>query len=582
MGIGPEPLRGLAYGRYGCIQLAIGSGRCKDNPRRCPNVEQVPAMPKEILRTRVLIVGAGPVGLALAADLGWRGIPCTIIEQSDGVIHHPRATAVNARSMEFFRRWGITDLVRKAGTPPDFPHTVLFVTSLQGFEIARIERPGHGGIRPTETSPERPQRCNQLWLDPILRDLATGFSCVTLRYRWRFESFVEDQEGIVATVHDLGTDEVRTITADYLVDCSGGHSTLRQSLGIEMRGSPDIDYNLSIFVRAPDLWKYHDKGKAALIHFIAAQGPRRNLVLLDGRELWRFGVTGKEFYDDPERVDANRLFDEVAGEETPREIISVRRWSARDVVADRYRLGRVFLAGDAAHLNHPDGGFGLNTGLGDIADLGWKLSAALEGWGGSLLLDSYESERRPVGLRNVRQAEENLQIKKRRQIESTIGDSTTEGAEARHRMRAAILRDSTRNYVTDGTALGYTYDPSPICWGDGSPPTADTITEYRPSSRPGSRAPHAWLADGRSTLDLFGSGFTLLRFGDDPPAADSIVAAFARRGMPLSEDRIQERNVRSLYERSVVLVRPDGHVAWRSDDLPDDPLALADRVRGAG
>jgi hypothetical protein len=323
------------------------------------------------------------------------------------------------------------------------------------------------------------------------------------------------------------------------------------------------------------------QGKAALIHFIAAQGPRRNLVLLDGRELWRFGVTGKEFYDDPERVDANRLFDAVAGPATPREIISVRRWSARDVVADKYRVGRVFLAGDAAHLNHPDGGFGLNTGLGDVVDLGWKLSAVCDAWGGARLLDSYASERRPIGVRNVRQAEENLQIKQRRPTEPAIADDTAEGGAARRRMRDAILRDSLRNYVTDGTALGYRYDPSPICWEDGSPAIADTITEYRPSSRPGSRAPHAWLADGHSTLDLFGRGFTLLRLGDDPPETDAIAAAFARRRVPLSIEQIREPHIVSLYERALVLVRPDGHVAWRSDDPPDDPLALAERVRGA-
>ena len=265
-----------------------------------------------------------------------------------------------------------------------------------------------------------------------------------------------------------------------------------------MTGGPDIDYHLSIFVRAPELWKYHDKGRAALIHFIAAQGPRRNLVLLDGRALWRFGVTGKEFYDDPEGVDANQLFDAVAGAATPREIISIRRWSARDVVADQYRVGRVFLAGDAAHLNHPDGGFGLNTGLGDVADLGWKLSASLQGWGGAGLLNSYAGERRPVGVRNVRQAEENLQIKRRRPPEPAIADDTAEGAAARGRMREAILRDSLRNYVTDGTALGYRYDPSPLCWDDGSP---ERGYQYRiPAIEPAWFARAACLAR-RWTLD---------------------------------------------------------------------------------
>jgi 2-polyprenyl-6-methoxyphenol hydroxylase-like FAD-dependent oxidoreductase len=536
----------------------------------------------EMLHWPVLIVGAGPIGLALAVDLGWRGVPCLIVEQSEGVIYHPRATAINARSMEFFRRWGIADAVREAGAPPDFPHTVLFVTSLQGFEIARIERPGHGGARPTRTSPERPQRCNQLWLDPILRDRATGFPDVSLRYRTRFESFVEDRDGIVATIHDLATDERERIAADYLVDCSGGHSMIRQSLGIDMTGVPGIDYHLSIFVRAPELWAHHDKGKAALIHFIAAKGPRRNLVLLDGRKLWRFGVTGKEFYDDPDGVDCNRLFDEVAGAATPREIISVRRWAARDVVADRYRAGRVFLAGDAAHLNHPDGGFGLNTGMGDVADLGWKLGAVRAGWGGTRLLESYEIERRPIGLRNVRQAAENLEIKKARPVEATLADDSEEGEAARARLRETILRDSLRNYVTDGTALGYSYDPSPICWDDGSPPIRDTITEYVPTSRPGSRAPHAWLAGERSTLDLFGRGFTLLRIGPHAPETDAIAAAFAQRHVPLSIAAIPDPQVQALYERRLVLVRPDGHVAWRADDPPEDPLALADRVRGAG
>ena len=131
------------------------------------------AASKSVTRTPVLIVGGGPVGLGLAADLGWRGVACTVVEQGDGSIAHPRATAENARTMELFRRWGIAERVKEAGTPPDFPHTVLYLTSLTGYEIARFDRPGHGGTARTAISPERPQRCNQLWLDPILRDFAT-------------------------------------------------------------------------------------------------------------------------------------------------------------------------------------------------------------------------------------------------------------------------------------------------------------------------------------------------------------------------------------------------------------------------
>ncbi|HXQ50005.1 MAG TPA: FAD-dependent monooxygenase [Stellaceae bacterium] len=530
--------------------------------------------------TSVLIVGAGPIGLALAADLGWRGVPCLVVEQNDGVIEHPRATAENARTMEFFRRWGIAGAVREAGTPPDFPHTVLFVTRLDGFEIARIERPGHGGREPTRTSPERPQRCNQLWLDPILRDRAAGFATVRLAYRTRFESYVERQDHVEATVRDLASDTLRTVAADYLVDCSGSHSPIRQALGIGMSGAPGIDYNLSIFVRVPELWRHHDKGRAALIHFVSPEGPRRSLVLLDGRALWRFGVTGKEFYDDPDHVDADGLFDGIGGKGIPREFLSIRRWSARDVVADRYRQGRVFLAGDAAHINHPDGGFGMNTGMGDAVDLGWKLEAALAGWGGAGLLPSYETERRPVGVRNVRQAAENLAIKKARPPHRAIADDSAEGAAQRRFMGEAIRRDSLRNYVTDGTALGYCYERSPICWGDGTPPAPDSITDYVPSSRPGARAPHAWLEHGRSTLDLFGRGFVLLGLGDVPPGIDAMARGFAQRRVPMSFVRIEDPAIAALYERRLVLVRPDGHVAWRADTAPDDPVALADRVRG--
>jgi 2-polyprenyl-6-methoxyphenol hydroxylase-like FAD-dependent oxidoreductase len=482
--------------------------------------------------------------------------------------------------MEFCRRWGVADAVKKAGTPPDFPHTVLFLTRLDGFEIARIERPGHGGGDATPTSPERPQRCNQLWLDPILLGRAKEFPSIKLLHRTRFESFVQRQGRVEATVLDLASDERRVIAASYLVDCSGSHSAIRGSLGIDMNGTPGIDYNVSIFVRVPDLWDHHGKGKAALIHFLDPKGPRRSLVLLDGRELWRFGVTGKTFYDDPDRVDADALFDGIGGASIPRQFLSIRRWSARDVVADRYQAGRVCLAGDAAHINHPDGGFGLNTGMGDAVDLGWKLAAILDGWGGSGLLDSYQMERRPIGLRNVRQAAENLQIKKTREPEPALADATLEGEAARRRMGDRIRRDSLRNYVTDGTALGYAYDPSPICCDDGSPPRPDTITDYVPSSRPGSRAPHAWLGAGRSTLDLFGRGFVLMMF-QDAPSPDTLAMAFARRSVPLRVVPIDDPAVASLYERRLVLVRPDGHVAWRGDVPPTDPACVVDRVRGA-
>jgi 2-polyprenyl-6-methoxyphenol hydroxylase-like FAD-dependent oxidoreductase len=537
--------------------------------------------PSGTIETPVLIVGAGPVGLALAAGLGARGVACLVIEQGEGPADHPRASAINARSMEFMRGFGIAEAVRAASAPEDFPHTALYCTSLTGHEIARIERPEHGGRGPSAVSPERPQRCNQIWLDPILRDLAAGFASVTLRFRCRFESLREEGDAVLAAARDLAADAPIKIAAQFVIDCSGGHSPIRRAFDIPMSGSDHVGHHLSIFVRAPDLWKHHDKGKAALITFVEPQGLWRNLVILDGRELYRFGVRGKRFYDAPQAIDARRLFEEVVGTSVSHEVISIRRWTARNVVAERYRKGRVFLAGDAAHLNHPSSGLGLNTGFGDAIDLAWKLAGTLAGWGGAELMDSYEIERHPVGVRNVGHAGATHDTDRAQTPHPEIAADTAAGAAARQSMGEAIVKAQTRKFITDGIALGYRYEGSPICAAEETPGPPLTVSEYHPTTYPGARAPHAWLAERRSTIDAFGRGFVLVRLGADAPDPSAIARGFAERGAPLGILSIPEPAIAKLYERRLVLVRPDGHVAWRGNAAPDDPRVLADRVRGA-
>jgi len=536
--------------------------------------------------TPVLIVGAGPIGLSLAGDLGRRGIECLVIEQSDGIIYHPRATAINARTMELLRRFGVAERVKRDGTPPDFPHTALYLTGFDGFEIARIERPSHGGTAPSPISPERPQRCNQIWFDPILLDHAKSFPSVKIRYHWRFQSLREEGDHVIVTARDLVGDEDREIVAHYVADCSGSHSRIRRAFHIGMggvagEGVAEPEYHLSAFMRLPELWKHHDKGKAALTFFVDEKGSWRNLVMIDGKELYRFGIDGKEFYDNPDAVDIEAQFTDAAGPGIPHEIISVLRWAASDVVADRYRVGRVFLVGDAAHQNHPSGGFGLNTGMGDMDNLGWKLAATLQGWGGAHLLDSYEAERRPVGLRNINQAWLGHADNRDRPTHPEIRQDTPAGAEARARMKTQILDSQPAMVLTDGIALGYHYENSPIVCPDGSAATPDTVSLYQPTSRPGSRAPHAWLKPGQSTVDLFGGGFVLLRLGADAPDGSAIERAFRQRQMPIATIAIADPEIARLYEKKLVLVRPDGHVAWRADTMHQDPLSLADRVRGA-
>ncbi len=256
-------------------------------------------------------------------------------------------------------------------------------------------------------------------------------------------------------------------------------------------------------------------------------------------------------------------------------------WVRRELVAERYRNGRGFIAGDAAHVMSPTGGFGMNTGIGDAVDLSWKLAATIEGWGGDGLLDSYSSERQPVGARNVAEASGNLHRMLSIGRHDDLLDPTPQGAAARHRVGREFSDIMRREWHTLGVHLGYRYEGSPICWPDGSPAPPDDPRNYVPTARPGHRAPHAFLADGRSTLDLYGRAYTLLVFGTDAASAAPLVEAAQRRGVPTEVVAIAEPHVAALYQRTFVLVRPDGHVAWRDDCMPQEPLRLVDVVRGA-
>jgi 2-polyprenyl-6-methoxyphenol hydroxylase-like FAD-dependent oxidoreductase len=531
--------------------------------------------------TPILIVGGGPVGLALAADLGWRGIECILVEQSDGTIYHPRANTVNSRTMEFCRRWGIAEDVRQAGTPPDFPLDIIYCTGLPGYMLAKVDRPTYGGHKPLPTTPERSQRCNQLFFDPIMRKLAASFSSVQLRYRCRFESFTEMPDGVLCELHDLANDRHETIKARFLVACCAGRSSVPRALGVRWEGQPVLSYHLNVFLKIKELWTRHDKGKAAFDFFVDESGGGPSLIELDGRELWRLGINTGQHSVAPEDINIPAIVEEFLGPKIPYELVSILPWTCRSIVADAWHLGNAFLAGDAVHQHSPSGGFGMNTGLGDAVDLAWKLAAVVAGWGGPALLDSYEIERKPVARRIVREATEN---------QNSLGDPATralvraqgqEGDRARRIIGDEILRERTRVFVSDGLVLGYRYEPSPLIVSDGTPTPVESVSQYAPTARPGSRAPHAWLAEGRSTLDLFGNGFVLLAFDGAAGDASPIAEAARVRGMPLKTVAIDDGAIAKLYERRLVLVRPDGHVAWRDDAPPKDPLALVDRVRGA-
>jgi hypothetical protein len=334
-------------------------------------------------------------------------------------------------------------------------------------------------------------------------------------------------------------------------------------------------------LRTPDLSAIHSKGNAGRYVLVGPEGPWASLTPADGREQWRLMIYGEKVAE-PQAVDAAAEVRRAAGRDFDFEILSCEQWVRRRMVADRYRHGRILLAGDAVHVMPPNGGLGMNTGIGDAVDLGWKLAAIHDGWGSEHLLDSYEAERRPVGIRQCDEAMRNFARYGGRRPVPRVLDESADG----ERVRAELGRRLTsgNRAAWDNPVhshLGYRYEGSPICVADGPlPAEPEEARDYRQSSHPGCRAPHAWLADGRSTLDLFGRGFTLLRLGRDAPEATALADAAARRGVPLDIVALDEPHVVALYERNLVLVRPDGHVAWRGDAISDAP-ALIDRVRGA-
>jgi 2-polyprenyl-6-methoxyphenol hydroxylase-like FAD-dependent oxidoreductase len=529
----------------------------------------------------VLIVGGGPVGFALALDLAQRGVRSTIVEQDagTGLVLLAKAGFLNERSMEIFRRWGLAERVASWGCPDDYPRDTTYCTSLNGHLIGTDPLACARDRVPPPSTPEINRKCPQYILDPLLAKAAAETGLVEVLYQTRFESFGQDAAGVDATFCNVATGRAFERRADYLVGCDGAASDVREQAGIAFEGQT-LDYSVSALVRIDRLERFHPLGRAERFMFIGTHGTWANLTSVDLLSLWRFTKLGASEKLDLERLDVAADLRRAFGrDDVPFEIVRYVPWRRSQRTAQRYRAGRVLLAGDAAHTTSPTGGHGLNTGLGDAAGLGWALGAQLSGWGGERLLDAYSSERRGVAIRNSSASTRNYQAWVGGADYSRALDAGAEGDAARGRIGAALRASLYPEWNSYGVAMGYRYDDSPGIAADGSPATADDPSHYVPTARPGHRAPHAWMKDGRSTLDLFGRGFVLLRFSGD---AAPLAAAAARANVPLEVVEVaQPAEIAALYERALVLVRPDGHVAWRANEPPADADALIDLVRGA-
>jgi len=516
-----------------------------------------------LLDTEVLIVGAGPVGLTLAVDLGQKGVRCTLIERKDAPQFLPKMERCNARTMEIYRRMGIAAKVRAAGLRADVPMDVFIVTALNQpplvhhrypsvFEAKREIDACNDGSMPLEPY----QLISQYTLEPLLKKEAEASPCVTVKYGCELESFTQDANGVTAKT---STGEMR---GKYLVGCDGGGSIVRKQLGIEMRGENLSELRQALY-RCDELFDRIPigPGPGHGRHYHVADERWRFLIMQDSTRHWTLHAA----VDDDAAM--AREFERTVGVPVKYEMLYVGKWRQNLLLADRYRDGRVFLAGDAVHLVIPTGGLGMNSGVGDAVDLAWKLAGVLRGWGGPLLLDSYEIERRQVGERNVAASRyASLGRRKWRALWNDLPEL----------VRVAETEQRKSNEMV-GAELGYRYAGSPlVCEESGGP--EDDFRSYVPTTWPGARLPHAWLEGQVAIQDRIGPGYTLLRYSDED--ASSLTKAFKALGAPFAVLDLREVPARELYGFDLILLRPDLHVVWRGNRMPDDAVNIARLATG--
>jgi 2-polyprenyl-6-methoxyphenol hydroxylase-like FAD-dependent oxidoreductase len=531
----------------------------------------------------VIIVGAGPVGLTLTIDLGLRGIRCTLIERKHAPAFLPKMERCNARTMEMYRRIGLSEKIRVAGLRADVPMDVFIVLSMKEPPLLHTPYPSVEAARraiaaSTDGSmPLEPyQLISQYTLEPLLKSVAETLPSVTVRFGCEFESFSQDTSGVTVTAR-TSDGETETFRGVYLVGCDGGASAVRKQLGIALRGENLTQLRQALY-RCDELFDMIPigNGPGHGRHYHVADEHASFLIMQDSTKHFTLHAT----VDSDEGM--KRRFEQVVGAPVKYEMLSCQQWRQNLLLADRYREARVFLAGDAVHLVIPTGGLGMNTGVGDAFDLSWKLAAVLRGWGGARLLDSYETERRQVGERNVGASRfASLGRRKwRAQYRPEIRDDTPAGQAARDNLVRVAAVEQRKGNEMIGAELGYRYVDSPII--DNMPGGPEHLfREYHPTTWPGARLPHVWLGDGTPIQDRIPTdGFTLLRLGKTLADTSGLERALKARGAPMTVLDIADAAPRDIYGVDLILLRPDMHVAWRGNTAPPDTAALAATVTG--
>jgi 2-polyprenyl-6-methoxyphenol hydroxylase-like FAD-dependent oxidoreductase len=518
-------------------------------------------------------VGGGPVGVGLAVDLGLRGISCTLVERRVGMHKIPKGQNLAQRTLERCYFWGCVDELRAQRLlPPEVP--VSGVTAYKSL-TSEYWHAFAGREAVNEFYFQKNDRLPQYLLENVLRRKMASLPLVEAHFGWAAQSVEQDPSGVrVAITNEAGDGGSVMLEGDYVVGCDGGHSIVREAAGIRREGA-DFDQVMMLAVfRSRELSRGLERFPMQSTYRVLhpdLNGYWQFFGRIDAQEGW--------FFHAPVPADTTRdnfdftaLLHKVAGFEFACAFDHVGFWDLRVAVAERYRAGRVLIAGDAAHSHPPYGGFGLNNGLEDVANLGWKLAARLNGWGGEDLLDSYDEERRPV-FKEIGDEFISARIAWEGEL---INRHDPEREPEAFRKTWAELKTGSGPIVVNYEP---NYEGSKVLFG---PPggVSRARGEYMFRARPGHHLAPRLLSSGRNVFEELGDGFALLAFGVEDSAVAPFEAAARARDIPLKVIRDSCTGGREDYAARLVLVRPDQYVVWSGDSAPGDADAVMRKVAG--
>lgn len=554
----------------------------------------------EIERFDVLIVGGGPFGLTLALELGRRKVAVLLVDAKPGTAFNPQANATQARTMEHFRRLGLSKAIREQGLPADHPTDIAYFTRLCGYELARLRLPtarqaaqAVQSMAGSWSAAELPHRVSQKFVEATLLKAVLKHPSVSIRFGHRMHSFQDHGSGVTAIIEDLHKPNHAMdlqVQADYLVGADGARSVVRRALGFEWLGETGVRREFmggkmfAVYFSCPQFYQRFPHDLAWM--YVSVNPQRRGfMATVDGRGEFALhaAVRDDENAEDWTESHAKDIVSQVMGMSLPIDVKSVGVWMAGHALyANHFQKDRVFIGGDAAHLFTPTGGLGYNTAVEDAVNLGWKMAYVVQGLAPQALLNSYEIERQPLAIRNTAYA---------RQFADSVGlfqandllEATGPDGDAQRQLASEHLSAHVRlEFNIPGVTFGGRYDASPIIVCDGSQPPPDHPNQYQASACPGGRPPHAWLGPDDSLFDHFGPEWTLLILSSDDAGAATLVEVAQANGIALKVLHRPGENLLALYQASFVLIRPDQVVAWRSSGGFDAQEIWSQVLGGSG